>query len=256
MQSDTRTRSSGRAGSIQVDGERCRRTNPRDSGRTQQARADQSPRQGQRHLPRCAGLRPGSSRHPMSRPGTDLSYALAGGPEGSGPAPGGRRPSAAPSTSRESWGHSAAPRDGAFDHPPPANGKRAEPCEAAAGRALWVLLQTEGRAGRSDRTETCFFPKAIFKTQILGTPHRSGQARQAHSSQCHPNLPSPARAFAELLSTLRTRRKRRDFNQFGGHLPRTAFFSPPAPLPVRCSPGSSALQADAARGKRQISVLQ
>lgn len=119
--------------------------------------------------------------------------------------------------------------------------------------------KAEGRAGCRDRIEMRFFPKAIFKTQIPGTMHWSGQARQERSSQRCPNLPSPARAFTELPFTLRTWRKRWDFNQFGGVSPEqhlSAAFGSPPPLPVCCSPDSSALQADTARGKRQISVLQ
>ena len=49
------------------------------------------------------------------------------------------------------------------------------------------------------------------------------------------------------------------FQPIWGHLPRTvpfgSFLQPPG-LPPCCSPGSIALQADTARGKRQISVLQ
>lgn len=145
LQTDTQTRPSRTVGSSQADAERCRHTDPRGSKRAQRARADRPPRCGQRCLPRRTELQPGGSSRPASQPGADLSYALARGPEGSGPAPGGRRPSAALPTFNESWGHSAAPQDRAFDHPPLANGKRAEPCEAAAGRALWVLLQTKGR---------------------------------------------------------------------------------------------------------------
>lgn len=133
-----------------------------------------------------------------------------------------------------------------------------------ASRAMWgscrlsVLLQAEGRAGFCDQIKTCFFAKAIPKPQIPGTVPQSSQEGWEHS-WCHPNLPFPAREFADLPFTLQTRRKKWDFCQFGdvspGMAPSSRFLQ--CPVAACCSPGSSALQAGRqAWGMRQFSVLQ
>lgn len=146
-----------------------------------------------------------------------------------------------------------------FGHPPLPTGERVEPCEEAAARVLSVLLQTEGRAGFCDRIKICFFAKTIPKPQIPGTVPQSSQEGWEHPSWCHPNLPFPAREFADLPFALQTRRKKRDFSQFGdvspGMAPSSGFLQ--CPVAACCSPGSSTLQAGRqARGTRQFSVLQ
>lgn len=68
-----------------------------------------------------------------------------------------------------------------------------------------------------------------------------------------PKSPFPARALSA-LHPLNQEEKKWDFNQFWGIFPSTEPFISALQPPV--APGSSALQADTVRGKRQISVLQ
>lgn len=123
----------------------------------------------------------------------------------------------------------------------------------AAGRALWVLWPTEGRAGCRDRIEMCFFPKAIFKTQIPGTLHQSGQARQERSLPVLPKPPLPSAGIPRAALYPLNQEEKMGFQLIWGHLPRMAPFSCFFhPLRHRCAAHQAAPQtACGGRGRFQ-----